>query len=61
MKIIDVYANGQFGLSFEIFPPKTEAGESQLFSALEALMVYRPSFVSCTYGAAGSTREQLWS
>jgi methylenetetrahydrofolate reductase (NADPH) len=58
MKIADMYGNGRFGLSFEIFPPKTEAGEAQLFSALEALMVYRPSFVSCTYGAAGSTREQ---
>ncbi|MDE2058649.1 MAG: methylenetetrahydrofolate reductase [NAD(P)H] [candidate division NC10 bacterium] len=57
MKIVNMYGNGQFGLSFEIFPPKTEAGEFQLFSALEALMVYRPSFVSCTYGAAGSTRE----
>ncbi|TAN39655.1 MAG: methylenetetrahydrofolate reductase [NAD(P)H], partial [Nitrospirae bacterium] len=51
MKIVDVYGKGKFGLSFEIFPPKTEAGESLLFAALEALMAYRPSFVSCTYGA----------
>lgn len=59
MKIADIYSNGRFGLSFEIFPPKTEAGEAQLLSALETLIVYRrPSFVSCTYGAAGSTREQ---
>lgn len=58
MKIADFYGNGRFGLSFEIFPPKTPAGEFQLFSALNALMVYRPSFVSCTYGAAGSTRDQ---
>lgn len=58
MKIVDVYGTDRFGLSFEIFPPKTEAGETQLFSALEALMVYRPSFVSCTYGAAGTTQEQ---
>lgn len=58
MKIAHMYGNGRFGLSFEIFPPKTQGGESQLFSALETLMVYRPSFVSCTYGAAGSTREQ---
>lgn len=58
MKIVDVYGPGKFGLSFEIFPPKTEAGEAHLFAALEALMVYRPSFVSCTYGAAGTTREQ---
>src|SRR5574337_1966572 len=58
MKIAHMYGNGRFGLSFEIFPPKTQGGESQLFSALETLMVYRPSFISCTYGAAGSTREQ---
>ncbi|NJD68511.1 MAG: methylenetetrahydrofolate reductase [NAD(P)H] [Candidatus Methylomirabilota bacterium] len=58
MKIADLYGHGRFGLSFEIFPPKTEAGEVQLFSALNTLMVYRPSFVSCTYGAAGSTRDQ---
>ncbi|MBZ0159650.1 methylenetetrahydrofolate reductase [NAD(P)H] [Candidatus Methylomirabilis sp.] len=59
MKIVDLYGKGTFGLSFEIFPPKTEAGESQLFDALEALMVYRrPSFVSCTYGAAGSTQDK---
>ncbi|HWQ68465.1 MAG TPA: methylenetetrahydrofolate reductase [NAD(P)H] [Patescibacteria group bacterium] len=58
MKIVDMYGTGKFGLSFEIFPPKTEVGEAQLFSALEALMVYRPSFVSCTYGAAGSTQDK---
>lgn len=56
MKIVDIYGTGRFGLSFEIFPPKTDAGEPLLFAALEALMVYRPSFVSCTYGAAGTTR-----
>lgn len=58
MKIADLYGTDRFGLSFEIFPPRTEAGEAPLLSALTALMVYRPSFVSCTYGAAGSTREQ---
>ena len=58
MKIVDVYGKGKFGLSFEIFPPKSEAGNPQLFAAIESLMVYRPSFVSCTYGAAGSTQEQ---
>ncbi len=57
MKIVDVYGTSKPGLSFEIFPPKTEAGEILLFAAIEALMAYRPSFVSCTYGATGSTRE----
>lgn len=58
VKIADAYGMGKFGLSFEIYPPKTEAGEAQLFTALEALMEFRPSFVSCTYGAGGSTRDK---
>jgi len=58
MKIADAYRKGAFGLSFEIYPPKTEAGEAQLFGALETLMAFRPSFVSCTYGAGGSTRDR---
>jgi methylenetetrahydrofolate reductase (NADPH) len=58
MKIAEIYGNGKFGLSFEIFPPKNEAGEAQLFEALEALMASKPSMVTCTYGAGGSTREK---
>ena len=58
MKIADAYGEGKFGLSFEIYPPKTDAGEAQLFAALETLMEFQPSFVSCTYGAGGSTRDK---
>jgi methylenetetrahydrofolate reductase (NADPH) len=58
VKIADAYGMGKFGLSFEIYPPKTEAGEAQLISALDRLMDFRPSFVSCTYGAGGSTRDK---
>ena len=58
MRIADAYRPGKFGLSFEIFPPKTEAGEAQLFSALDELMAFRPSMVTCTYGAGGSTRDK---
>jgi methylenetetrahydrofolate reductase (NADPH) len=44
--------------SFEFFPPKTEEGFEQLVRTLEDLADDRPSFVSVTYGAAGSTRDR---
>jgi methylenetetrahydrofolate reductase (NADPH) len=48
---------GGRSFSFEFFPPKDEAGEEQLWAAIEALEPYRPTFVSVTYGAGGSTRD----
>src|SRR5687767_15170871 len=56
MPLSDVYRTGRFGLSFELFPPKTEAGEGELFRNLQELVKHGPSYITCTYGAGGSTR-----
>jgi methylenetetrahydrofolate reductase (NADPH) len=61
MSLSDIYGPGKFGLSFELFPPKTDAGEAALFKCLDELMTFRPSFVTCTYGAGGSTRDKTLS
>src|SRR5436305_7507475 len=45
-------------VSFEFFPPKTDAGFNSLFQTIDDLKAIRPSYVSVTYGAGGSTREK---
>jgi methylenetetrahydrofolate reductase (NADPH) len=49
---------GQPRVSFEFFPPKTEALETQLWESIRKLEPLAPSFVSVTYGAGGSTRDR---
>jgi methylenetetrahydrofolate reductase (NADPH) len=48
----------EIAVSFEFFPPKTEAMERQLWGAVETLAPIAPAFMSVTYGAGGSTRER---
>lgn len=57
MKLSSIF-EGRFGLSFELFPPKTAAGEQVLFENLAHLMEFQPDFITCTYGAGGSTRHK---
>ena len=58
MRIDEILASGGPVFSFEFFPPKTDAGERNLYAALSELKTLEPSFVSVTYGAGGSTREK---
>ncbi len=45
-------------VSFEFFPPASEAMEERLYASIRRLAPLRPQFVSVTYGADGSTRER---
>src|SRR5712691_6746662 len=56
--IRDLLASGGQAFSFEFMPPKTEAEEQQLWRAIRQLEPLRPTFVSVTYGAGGSTRDR---
>jgi len=58
MRIDQILGKGKPTISFEFFPPKTEAGFTSLFQTVEDLKPLRPSYVSVTYGAGGSTRQK---
>jgi len=58
MRIGEIYGDGRCGVSIEIFPPKSPDGDEGLLRTLGRLAPYRPVFVSCTYGAGGSTRTR---
>jgi methylenetetrahydrofolate reductase (NADPH) len=51
-------ARGDIDVSFEFFPPKSEAMAETLWQSIETLAPLEPRFVSVTYGAGGSTRER---
>ena len=58
MRIGEIYQQLPFGLSIEVFPPKTPAGDEALFETLKRAARWNPAFVSCTYGAGGSTSKR---
>ncbi len=58
MKFQDIYKNGKKPvISFEVFPAKTAEGKLNLFRTLDELARLDPGFISVTYGAMGTTRE----
>ena len=56
--IPEVLAAEGASYSFEFFPPKDDAAEQTLWEAIRRLERVRPTFVSVTYGAGGSTRDR---
>lgn len=58
MRIVDLFRADEPVISFEFFPPKTEEGVETLYKTVKELRPCRPSFVSVTYGAGGSTRDR---
>jgi methylenetetrahydrofolate reductase (NADPH) len=56
--LADHYRGNQCAISFELFPPKTEAGMKTLEKNVERLKAFQPSYFTCTYGAGGSTQTR---
>ena len=57
MKISEILNGDNLELSFEVFPPKTDASFDVIRQATEEIAVMQPSFMSVTYGAGGGTSE----
>lgn len=57
MKLTEIFAKNQYSLSFEVFPPKTDALYDSVQTATEQIARLRPAFMSVTYGAGGGTSQ----
>ena len=58
MGLGDFFKQEKPGLSFELYPPKTDDGVGLLLEAVQELIEFSPDFFTCTYGAGGSTRDR---
>ncbi len=61
MTLPELYKTNPFVLSYELFPPKTDAGLDDLRVNLESLLAFTPQYITCTYGAGGGTRDTTLS
>ena len=57
MKIIDRLNEDKIHISFEVFPPKTDAGFDKVLDATDKIAALKPSYISVTYGAGGGTSK----
>jgi methylenetetrahydrofolate reductase (NADPH) len=58
MSLASFFQPGRLALSYELFPPKTPKGEELMYDNIVELMNFSPDFITCTYGAGGSTRSK---
>lgn len=58
MSLAELYTTGKRVLSFELFPPKSDQGMEELMKSAHELSRYKPDYLTCTYGAGGSTRDR---
>ncbi len=58
MRIRELLSCGRPSISFEFFPPKDDAGFDNLLKTMASLRDLRPTYISVTYGAGGSTRTR---
>lgn len=61
MKIRDILKSEKPHISFEVFPPKTDAGYESVLTATRKIAALKPSFISVTYGAGGGTSKNTVS
>ncbi len=57
MKIREILSDNKVHISFEIFPPKTDAGFDGVLDAARQIAELKPAFISVTYGAGGGTSK----
>ncbi len=57
MKLRDIIGKEKVTLSFEVFPPKTHTNYQSVFDAAMEVAAIGPDYMSVTYGAGGSTRD----
>ena len=57
MKIIDLLKSDKVTVSFEVFPPKSEANYESIYNAAMNVAALKPAYMSVTYGAGGSTSK----
>jgi len=58
MRLSQIYSSRPFCFSFEVYPPKSDAARESMEQHVAKLVRYQPGFISCTYGAGGTTQGQ---